>query len=111
VKNNQPLEAVMFEIETAFAANYYEQNINDALRGLDYEALPHPEPATRRVRIFRTSFGAAFALATAAFWFTVGTDPPKTDAATLTSAEDQTIIAPPSRDAHCANYVRTCPEK
>jgi hypothetical protein len=107
----QPLEAVMFEIETAFAANDYEQKIDDALRGLDCETLSHPEPATRRVRIFRTSFGAAFALATAAFWFTMATNPPKTDAATPPNPQDQTIIDPPSRDAHCMNYVRTCPEK
>jgi len=101
----------MFESEFAFAANEYELNVRDKLRGLDCEALPHPEPVTRRGRIFRTSFGAAFALATAAFWFTMATGPPKTDAATLPQSGDQTIIDPPAWDAHCRNFVRTCPEQ
>jgi hypothetical protein len=101
----------MFEVEMAFAPNEYERNINNALRRFDYEALPQPEPATRRVRIFRTTLGAALALATAAFWFTMAVDPPTTDAAALPDPQDQVIIDPPLRDAHCMNYVRTCPEE
>jgi hypothetical protein len=60
----------MFEIEMAFGARDYERDLLPEWRAYTDGAFPGPEPPRRRIRLFKTSFGAAFALATAAFWFT-----------------------------------------
>jgi hypothetical protein len=70
----------MFEIEMAFGARDYERDLLPEWRAYTDGAFPGPEPPRRRIRLFKTSFGAAFALATAAFWFTMATDPPRTEA-------------------------------
>ena len=55
----------MFEIELAFSANDYEHDLRDDLRLYADQTLPGPEPPNDKIRMFRSSFGAAFALATA----------------------------------------------
>jgi hypothetical protein len=57
----------MFEIELAFGLSDYERDLCEQGRLYTDQMLPDPEPPTRKIRIFRTSLGAAFALATAAF--------------------------------------------
>jgi hypothetical protein len=100
----------MFEIELAFSANDYERDLCEQGRLYTDQMLPGLEPSTRKIRIFRTSFGAAFALATAAFWFTMVTDPPRTEAAPPQVPIGDQIIDPPELDAHCKNFISTCPE-
>jgi hypothetical protein len=100
----------MFEIELAFGARDYERDVPPEWRGYTDEAAPGPEPPRRRIRLFKTSFGAAFALAAAAFWFTMATDPPKTEAASRQLPMGDQIIDPPGLDAHCKNFISTCPE-
>ena len=99
----------MFEIEMAFGERDYERNIFPKWHGYSDERAPDPEPPKRRMRL-GTSFGAAFALATAAFWFTMVTDPPKTEAAPPLPPVGDQIIDPPGLDAHCKNFISTCPE-
>jgi hypothetical protein len=100
----------MFEIELAFSANDYERDIREQWRLYTDQTLPGPEPPTGKIRIFRTSFGAAFALATAAFWFTMVTDPPRTEAAPPQFPVGDQVIDPPGLDAQCKNFISTCPE-
>ena len=100
----------MFEIELAFSANDYERDLCEQGRLYTDQMLPGPEPPTRKIRIFRTSFGAAFALATAAFWFTMVTDPPRTEAAPPQVPIGDQIIDHPGLDAYCKNFISTCPE-
>jgi len=100
----------MFEIELAFGERDYERDILPKSRGYTDEAAPRLEPPKRGIRLFKTSFGAAFALATAAFWFTMVTDPPRTEAAPPQPPMSDQIIDPPGLDAHCKNFIATCPE-
>jgi hypothetical protein len=99
----------MFEIELAFGARDYEHDLLPEWRAYTDAPSAGLEPPRRRIRIFKTSFGAAFALATAAFWFTMATDPPKTEASSSPPMSDQ-IIDPPGLDAFCKNFSSTCPE-
>jgi hypothetical protein len=98
----------MFEIELAFSPRDYEQDIHSQAR-----ACADAAQSRRRagIRFFKTSFGAAFALATAAFWFTMATDPPKAEASSPRLPMGDQIIDPPGRDAHCKNFLSTCPEE
>ena len=100
----------MFEIELAFSTNDYEHDLREKWRLYTDQTLPGPEPPSGKIRIFRSSFGAAFALATAAFWFTMVTDPPKTEAAPPQPPLGDQIIDPPGLDAYCKNFISTCPE-
>jgi|SRR4051812_20515822 hypothetical protein len=100
----------MFEIELAFGERDYERDILAECPARDDQEFPVPEPPRRTMRLFKTSFGAAFALATAAFWFTMVTDPPRTEAAPPQPPMSDQIIDPPGLDAHCKNFIATCPE-
>jgi hypothetical protein len=100
----------MFETELAFGPRCYENDVLPERRAQTDEAFPGPEPPRRGTRLFKTSFGAAFALATAAFWFTMVTGPPKTEAAPPQPSIADQIIDPPGLDAYCKNFTSTCPE-
>jgi hypothetical protein len=100
----------MFEIELAFSASDYERDLREDPRLYTDGTLPGSESPTGKIRMFRSGFGATFALATTAFWFTMVTDPPRTEAAPPQAPLNEQIIDPPGLDAYCKNFISTCPE-
>jgi hypothetical protein len=100
----------MCEIDLAFGARDYEQGRCPEWRAYTDQTFSPPEPPRRRIRLLKSSFGAAFALATGAFWFTMATDPPKTEAASSQLPMVEQITDRPGLDAHCKNFISTCPE-
>jgi hypothetical protein len=101
----------MCEIDLAFGERDYNGDILPESRAYADQAFRGREPPRRTIRLFKTRFGAAFALATAAFWFTMVTNPPKTEAAPPQPSMSEQIIDPPGLDAHCKNFKATCPER